>query len=155
VVLCTHSVRHLPAADYIIALNNGSVAEQGTFAHLSTRAGYVQRLGVGLEQEGNDVTADDEPSSCPEHEGQTRAGKQLEPTILVDSTQLSTSIAPEVAAARQVGDATVYKLYLKSMGWFVAACSLSFAALWGLFTNYPTICASPLSSIFNRFHQLT
>ena len=154
VVLCTHSVRHLPAADYIIAFNNGSVAEQGTFAHLTTRAGYVQRPGVALEQEGNDVTADDEPGPCPEHEGQTGSGKQLEPTILVDSTQSSTSIAPEVAAARQVGDTTVYELYLKSMGWFVAACSLFFAALWGLFTNCPTICASPISFYSQSFSSI-
>jgi ABC-type multidrug transport system fused ATPase/permease subunit len=148
VVLCTHSVRHLPTADYIIALENGSVAEQGTFIHLSTRAGYVQRLGVGLKQESNDTTADDEPGPCPEQEGQTVAGKQLEPTIIVGRTQSCTPIAPEVAAARQVGDATVYKLYFKSMGWVVASCSLFFAALWGLFTNYPTICTSPTAFYF-------
>jgi ABC-type multidrug transport system fused ATPase/permease subunit len=144
VVLCTHSVRHLPTADYIITLENGSVAEQGTFVHLSTRAGYVQRLELGLKQESEDTTADDEPGPCPEHKGQTGDGKKLEPAIIVNSTQSSTPIAPTVAAARQVGDATVYKLYIRSMGWFVAACSLFFAALWGLFTNYPTICASPL-----------
>lgn len=156
-VLCTHSVRHLPAADYIIALENGSVAGQGTFDHLSTRAGYVQRLGVGLKQEGSDTTADDEPGPGSEHEGQTGAGKQLETTIIVDSTQSSTPMDPAVDAARQVGDATVYKMYFKSMGWFVAACSLIFAALWGLFTNYSTICASPTALCFflNRFHQLT
>jgi ABC-type bacteriocin/lantibiotic exporter with double-glycine peptidase domain len=154
VVLCTHSVRHLPTADYIITLENGSVAEQGTFVDLSTRAGYVQRLGVGLKQEGNDTTTDDEPGPFPEHKGHTGADKQLEPAIIVDSTESSTPIAPEVAAVRQVGDATVYKVYFKSMGWFVAACSLFFAALWGLFTNYPTICASPLPFMSNLFHQL-
>ncbi|PYI33241.1 hypothetical protein BP00DRAFT_434635 [Aspergillus indologenus CBS 114.80] len=112
VVLCTHSVRHLPTADYIIALVNGSIAEQGMFSDLSSRAGYVQRLEVGIKQDSEDTTAEDEPG-------------------------------PAAAAARHIGDATVYKLYIRSMGWFVAACSLFFAALWGLFTNYPTICASP------------
>jgi ABC-type bacteriocin/lantibiotic exporter with double-glycine peptidase domain len=144
VVLCTHSVRHLPTADYIIALDNGSVAEQGTFVHLSTRAGYVQRLEVRLKQEGENTTADDEPGPCRKHQGQTGAGKKVGPVVNVNSTQSFTPIAPAAAAARQVGDATVYKVYIKSMGWFVAACSLFFAALWGLFTNYPTICVSPL-----------
>lgn len=145
VVLCTHSVRHLPTADYIMALENGSIAEQGTFVHLPTRAGYVQRLEVGLKPEGEDTNADDEPGPCPKlFEGQTRTGKKLDPAITVNSTQSSTLNASAEAGARQVGDATVYKVYIKSMGWFVAACSLFFAALWGLFTNYPTICESLL-----------
>ncbi|KAF4223150.1 hypothetical protein CNMCM6457_000707 [Aspergillus fumigatiaffinis] len=150
VVLCTHSVRHLPTADYIIALEKGRVVEQGTFAHLSTRAGYVQRLEVGLKQEDEHTAADDEPGPCPEHEGQT--GKELEPAITVNSTQSFTPISPAAAAARQVGDATVYKLYIKSMGWFVAACSLFFAALWGLFTNYPTIWLTYWSDATESVH---
>ncbi|KAF3400199.1 Canalicular multispecific organic anion transporter 1 [Penicillium rolfsii] len=152
VVLCTHSVRHLPAADYIIALDTGSVAEQGTFNHLSTHAGYVRRLGVELKQEDKSTIADDEPDHCDEHESQTGPGKKPEPAIIVDSPRLSTQIAPAVTAARQVGDATVYKLYLKSMGWFVAACSLFFAALWGLFTNYPTIWLTYWSDATESVH---
>ncbi|GFF94018.1 canalicular multispecific organic anion transporter 1 [Aspergillus udagawae] len=71
---------------------------------------------------------------------------------MVYSTQSSTPIAPAVAAAWQVGDATVYELYIKSMGWFVAACSLSFAALWGLFTNYPTIWLTYWSDATKSVH---
>ncbi|KAH1388703.1 hypothetical protein KXV50_009048 [Aspergillus fumigatus] len=153
VVLCTHSVRHLPTADYIIALENGSIAEQGTFVHLSTRAGYVQRLEVGLKPEGEDTNADDEPGPCPKlFEGQTRTGKKLDPAITVNSTQSSTLNASAEAGARQVGDATVYKVYIKSMGWFVAACSLFFAALWGLFTNYPTIWLTYWSDATESIH---
>ncbi|EAW21065.1 putative ABC transporter [Aspergillus fischeri NRRL 181] len=155
VVLCTHSVRHLPTADYIIALENGRLAEQGTFAYLSTHAGYVQRLEVGLKQEGEDTTTNNEPGPRPEHECQTGAGNtKLEPAITVNRTQSSTPIAPAVAAARQVGDATVYKLYVKSMGWFVAACSLFFAALWGLFTNYPTIWLTYWSDATESVHPV-
>ncbi|KAH8422602.1 putative ABC multidrug transporter [Aspergillus melleus] len=149
VVLCTHSVRHLPTADYIIALENGSVAEQGTFADLSTLPGYVQRLEVGLKQEDEDDA--DEPGPSPEQKNKTGAVKQqLEPATTANSTLSSAPIAPAVAMARQVGDATVYKLYIKSMGWFVAACSFFFAALWGLFTNYPTVCASPICSSLSK-----
>ncbi len=41
VVLCTHSIRHLPAADYIIALGDSTVVEQGSFDKLMTSQGYV------------------------------------------------------------------------------------------------------------------
>ncbi|RAH75408.1 putative ABC multidrug transporter [Aspergillus aculeatinus CBS 121060] len=155
VVLCTHSVRHLPAADYIIALENGGVAEQGTFSALSSRAGYVQRLEVGLKQDSEDTTAaDDEsgPGPYPEQEGQPGADKVVESETTFNSTQLSTPVAPAVATARHVGDATVYKLYIKSMGWFVAACSLFFAALWGLFTNYATIWLTYWSDATESIH---
>ncbi|KAL4960800.1 putative ABC multidrug transporter [Aspergillus stella-maris] len=138
VVLCTHSVRYLPIADHIIVLENGTVAKQGTFDALSTRPGYVQRLEVGLKEGSKDVV--NEPGPCPEA-GEIRAGeeKNLEPAATVNRTPSSVLIAPAVTAARQVGDTTVCKIYIKSMGWFVAGCSLLFAALWGLFTNYPTV----------------
>ncbi|KAL4936145.1 P-loop containing nucleoside triphosphate hydrolase protein [Aspergillus oleicola] len=73
-VLCTHSLRHLPTADHVIAFQNGSIAEQGTFVDLSTRPGYVQRLEVGLKQGRGDAA--DEPGPSPEQDD-TGAGKNL------------------------------------------------------------------------------
>ncbi|KAL5001715.1 ABC transporter type 1, transmembrane domain-containing protein [Aspergillus recurvatus] len=137
VALCTHSVRHLPTADHIIALENGSVAEQGTFVDLSTHPGYVQRLEVRLKQGSEDAAAATEPGFSPKQD-ETGAVKKPEPATTVKSTLSSAPIAPAVTAAQQVGDTTVYKLQIKSMGWFVAACSLVFAALWGVFTTYST-----------------
>ncbi|PLB55396.1 putative ABC transporter [Aspergillus steynii IBT 23096] len=145
VVLCTHSVRHLPAADYIVALEHSRVAEQGTFVDLSTRPGYVQRLEVGLKQEGENAAT--EPGPSPGQQGETGTGEKLEPANDISP------MAPAVAAARQVGDTTVYKLYIKSMGWFVAACSLFFAALWGLFTNYPTVWLTSWSDATESEHR--
>lgn len=47
VVLSTHSVRYLPFADHIIALNeNGTISEQGTFHELVANQGYVYGLNV-------------------------------------------------------------------------------------------------------------
>ncbi|KAJ5656628.1 hypothetical protein N7507_008578 [Penicillium longicatenatum] len=132
VVLCTHSIRHLPFADYIIALVDGIVKEQGTFDHLSTSQGYIQRLGL----KGN---LDREP--CEKPAPKHGATLQSQPTRVVKTTVGSgtTTLSADAIALRQVGDTTVYKHYFKSMGWFVAACSLFFAALWGFFTNYPSI----------------
>jgi ABC-type multidrug transport system fused ATPase/permease subunit len=133
VVLCTHSIRHLPFADYIIALEDGIVTEQGTFGHVSTSQGYIQRLGL----KGN---LNREPCEKPAHKN--GATLQSQPTRVVKTTVSSgtTNLSADAIALRQVGDTTVYRHYFKSMGWFVAACSLFFAALWGFFTNYPSIC---------------
>ncbi|KAJ5885363.1 hypothetical protein N7495_009873 [Penicillium taxi] len=90
VLLCTHSVRHLQAADYVIALEDGRVSEQGTFDTLMSGDSYIRRLKVK------------------------------------DSS-------------RQVGDGTVYKEYMKSMGWLLAGSAIFFSCLWGFFLNFSTI----------------
>ncbi|KIM98582.1 hypothetical protein OIDMADRAFT_181890 [Oidiodendron maius Zn] len=130
VLLCTHSIRHLPAADYIITLGDGTVIEQGSFEKLMTRQGYVQRLGVGASSD-----------SDPSHEKTTskKSMRESETQLLHTMTTNTSSLTPDTAESRQVGDKTVYKHYFKSMGLLVAAFSLFFAALWGFFTNFPTI----------------
>ncbi|KAI1146779.1 putative ABC multidrug transporter [Nemania diffusa] len=132
VVLCTHSIRHLPAADYIIALGNGTIAEQGTFASLMSRQGYVR--GLGLKD-----ASDSDTSS--ENEKITSVESVQEPQLLLlhNTTTNASSCEPDDDASRQIGDKTVYKHYFKSMGWFLAGSCLFFASLWGFFTNFPTI----------------
>ncbi|KAL4807422.1 P-loop containing nucleoside triphosphate hydrolase protein [Aspergillus unguis] len=51
VVLCIHSVRRLPAFDYVIVLQIGTVIEQGGFDDLLARPGYIQHFGLELKQE--------------------------------------------------------------------------------------------------------
>jgi ABC-type multidrug transport system fused ATPase/permease subunit len=130
VVLCTHSIRHLPAADYIIAFEDGAIREQGSFHDLSRIDGYVQSLGLN-------GTSD--RSSCEKSAPKNAAPSKLQVQSTTTSSDAS-SFMPNMVTSRQAGDAMVYKHYAKSMGWLVAACSLFFAALWGFFTNYPTIC---------------
>ncbi|AEO66964.1 uncharacterized protein THITE_2115585 [Thermothielavioides terrestris NRRL 8126] len=132
VVLCTHSVRHLPAADYIIALENGTVVEQGTFAGLMASQGYVQRLGLKSP-------SDSEASSSSER-ATPRTNLQERPPLLPHTSPAGAATrAPGGNESRQVGDRAVYKHYFKSMGWFLAASSLFFATLWGFFVNFPTV----------------
>jgi ABC-type multidrug transport system fused ATPase/permease subunit len=130
VVLCTHSIKHLPAADYIMVLGDGTIAEQGSFPQLMTSDGYVQRLG--LKDSSDDDTSAEEITS-----------QQLVESSRPQSHHISaveTPLASDTDQLRQVGDKTVYKHYAKSMGWFLAALSLFFGILWGFFTNFPTIC---------------
>ncbi|KAL4875611.1 P-loop containing nucleoside triphosphate hydrolase protein [Aspergillus karnatakaensis] len=132
VVLCTHSVKHLPAADHIIALEDRKIVEQGSFKSLSDSPGYVQRLGVKVEG------TSEEESSTPSPDLSPKIDTPRSHTATITSTSPA-YITEEVEAVRQLGDKTVYKHYINSMGRFIALCSLFFAALWGFFTNFPTI----------------
>ncbi|KAH7152638.1 putative ABC multidrug transporter [Dactylonectria macrodidyma] len=130
VVLCTHSIRHLPAADYIIALGDGTVVEQGSFEKLMSHQGYVQ--GLGLSSSYNSDASSEKTAS-------KRGLREPRPQLLQATITNASSIASEVDESRKVGDRTVYMTYFKSMGLFLAVCSMLFGILWGFFTNFPTI----------------
>ncbi|KAG8156982.1 hypothetical protein KVR01_013204 [Diaporthe batatas] len=130
VVLCTHSVKHLPSADHIVVLENGRVAEQGDYESLVTGQGYVERLGF--------ISSSSQNSELQE----------AEPPARTTESQLKRSITRPADAlmateqSLQVGERTVFKHYFQSMGWILAAFCLFFAALWGFFTNFPTVWLS-------------
>jgi ABC-type multidrug transport system fused ATPase/permease subunit len=128
VILCTHSIKHLPAADYIMVFDGGIVAEQGTFGELMDGEGYVQRLGLKEFSDSDDSSAE------------MTSKAESKPQPLRTLTKDTLALAPVTDQSRQVGDRTVYKHYAKSMGWFLTGLSVFFAILWGLFTNFPTIC---------------
>ncbi|KAK4059940.1 hypothetical protein Trihar35433_10484 [Trichoderma harzianum] len=129
VVLCTHSVRHLPAADYVIVLEDGIVSEQGTFNKLMANRGYLQRLGLKKSSENNVRPQ----RSVPKGNVQESTSEEIRTTIPIVDTN------PSADASRQVGDRTVYKHYMMNMGWSVAASALFFATLWGFLLNFSTI----------------
>lgn len=133
VVLCTHSVRHLPASDHIIALGNGTVVEQGRFEDLMTGKGYVKRLGLKNSSDSDALSQESGTKGSP--------GDSEPPSLHITATHATTG-PPGTDEARRAGDKTVYKHYFKSMGIVLAASSLFFGALWGFFTNFPTICES-------------
>lgn len=130
VVLCTHSIRHLPVADYIIALGEGTVIEQGTFDELMARDGYIRRLGLRGGSE-SDTSSEATPSN--KHDVKIEAEK------FHNVSTNAVLVGLDISKSRQIGDRAVYKHYFKSMGVFLATCSLFFAALWGFFNNFPTV----------------
>lgn len=132
-VLCTHSIRHLPASDHIIALGDGTVVEQGSFEKLMSSQGYVQCLGLKSSSESDASSEDTRP-------GQKRSLEEPEAPLLHLTSTKKSEQAAGADEARRAGDKTVYKHYFKSMGILLAASSLFFGALWGFFTNFPTIC---------------
>jgi ABC-type multidrug transport system fused ATPase/permease subunit len=143
VVLCTHSIGHLPAADYIVALGQGTVVEQGRFDKLMARPhGYVQHLGLRSPSDSEISSS----NSTPKQGGSTYQDPAS--LVLAATTSHASMAAPNVDESRKVGDKTVYKHYIKSMGWVLAVFSLFFAALWGFFTNFSTVCKYDIMSRF-------
>ncbi|CAI7602046.1 unnamed protein product [Penicillium glandicola] len=130
VVLCTHSIRHLPVADHIIALGNSTIVEQGSFHKLMANRGYIQRLGL---KASSDSDAPTEITTAK------KSAQESNPQILHTTITNTSSTAPDADASRQMGDKTVYKHYFKSMGLVLATFSLFFGVLCGFFGNFPTI----------------
>ncbi|EED19910.1 ABC multidrug transporter, putative [Talaromyces stipitatus ATCC 10500] len=130
VVLCTHSIKHLPAADYIIALGDGTILEQGSYDELVARQGYIKRLGLSGSLDSS--ASSDKSTSM-------KGIREVNSQLLRTTTINISSSEPDTDSSRQVGDKTVYIHYFKSMGWFLAACSLFLAALWGFFSTFPNI----------------
>ncbi|KAJ4003924.1 hypothetical protein NW752_012062 [Fusarium irregulare] len=130
VVLCTHSVRHLPAADHIVALGNGTIVEQGSFAELISRPGYVHSIGLKSSSD-SDITSERRAS-----EDRSETAKF---EVCVAPAQSLLSVTADEDGSRQHGDRSVYGHYTKSVGPIFVVLSLFFASLWGFFTNFPTI----------------
>lgn len=126
VVLCTHSVRHLPAADHIIALGyNNTITEQGTFEDLTkNERGYVR--GLGIKSSSGSASINESEA------GTTASGPR--PNLLLRTSTMTTMFSEPGDKKRQRGDKGVYKHYLKAMGYFLVA-SIVFCAIVGGFTN--------------------
>jgi ABC-type multidrug transport system fused ATPase/permease subunit len=113
VVVCTHSVRHLPFADQIIALGNGTVIEQGDFTELMKNNKYVHSLGVKHR--------DTDSSSSGDEKSETTVTATAVRAIPPPSTAQTAE-----DKARQQGDFSIYKHYFKSVGaWAVIGVALA------------------------------
>ncbi|KAF4440439.1 putative ABC multidrug transporter [Fusarium austroafricanum] len=130
VVLCTHSVKHLPAADHIIALRDGTIAEQGTFTELMARPGYVYSIGLESSSDNSSVST---TGSLKEDAQEPKFEVNMNPP------PSATTEASDDDGSRQNGDRTVYKHYAKSVGPLIVVLTLLFATFWGFLTNFPTI----------------
>ncbi|PQE21899.1 ABC multidrug transporter protein [Rutstroemia sp. NJR-2017a BVV2] len=145
VVLCTHSVRHLPVADFIIALGDGTIVEQGNFHDLISRPGYVQRLGLKESSESD---------TSSERTDLKRVVQESKQQVLYAATAKTLSPSPDPDASRQNGDKTVYKHYARSVGWLITILSLFFGALWGFLTNFSTIWLTYWTDGISPKHQI-
>lgn len=106
------SVRHLHLADNIIVLDkSGRAIEQGTFADLRSQNGFVSRLVLHPEllESGKSEVASSTAVSAPS------IPKILQGPSANDAADL----------ARKTGDISVYKYYIKSIGWKIGLANLA------------------------------
>ncbi|KAH8203470.1 hypothetical protein TruAng_002341 [Truncatella angustata] len=99
VLLATNAVHQLPSADNIIVLSTpGRIAQTGSFADLQAQDGYVKSLALEARFSHEDDDA---------REGDTNTS--ADPPLV-------TTAGDESDLARQTGDRSLYKFYLKSVG---------------------------------------
>ncbi|PVH82350.1 ATPase-like protein [Cadophora sp. DSE1049] len=133
-VLCTHTVRHLPSADQIVALSSeGTIAEQGTFKNLLANQKYIHSLGISVPDDR--VSVDTSSTVMMEEEMKPEA-QAVPPTLAVPETQESGHIDRK---NRMTGDSTVYKHYLGSLGRTSISALILFGLGWGFFYNWGNV----------------
>ncbi|KAK0666398.1 putative multidrug resistance-associated protein [Cercophora samala] len=149
-VLCTHSIRHLPSADHIVALgSDGRIVEQGTFQALLRNDKYVNSLGV----KESDASSEEADSAPLEKSGLFQFPKAV-PTKI-------TAFSPEADKTRATGDVTVYRYYLARLNTFGVVVLVIAGFGWGFCINFSTIwlkfwsedVASPQPQRSNAFYN--
>jgi ATP-binding cassette subfamily C (CFTR/MRP) protein 1 len=117
-------VRHLWLADCIIVIGaDGRIAEQGTFETLRSQNGFVGKLLFDPELK---------PYSGP---GPSYGGDSMtRPSATIPHVLRGAPANNAADLARRTGDFSVYKYYLRSIGWkialvCIASCSASMIGL--------------------------
>lgn len=97
-------MHRLAAADYVVVLDKGQIAQQGTFEQLNSKMGYVQSLNIEeLKEDMLQAKPDGVDQIVVAKEFVTIPGPE-KPGIDMDDE-------------RQTGDSAIYKYYIGSIGW--------------------------------------
>ncbi|KAB5582941.1 ABC transporter [Coniochaeta sp. 2T2.1] len=134
VVLCTHSIRHLPSADHILALGSeGTLVEEGNFDDLVANKKYVHSLGVKSSRDsGSESSSGRQTPAAATMDDETT--RQLFRTKTIEAAERNPG-----DQTRILGDSTVYKYYYASIGAFWLLLFLACGVLTGFFYNWPTV----------------
>lgn len=132
-VLCTHSIRHLPAADHIIALADGTIVEQGSFRELMANQKYVHSLGVKVRDPKEYVTAPTNSAAVDVEE------PTLDPLIRAKTTTETSAQSDDELGTRRNGDSKVYGHYYKSIGFWPSLIFAVIALACGFLWNFQNI----------------
>ncbi|KAF2175191.1 P-loop containing nucleoside triphosphate hydrolase protein [Zopfia rhizophila CBS 207.26] len=124
-ILCTHSVRHLPSADHIIALGVDGTIVEDNFYDLVENSKYVHWLGV--------KTADSDSSL----EGEQETPEDNAPEI--PKLPKSQVLSNELDKARQMGDFKVYRHYFSNTSKLSILLFLLSGVLFGIGSNFSTV----------------
>lgn len=132
VVLCTHSIKHLPSADHIIALGvDGSLVEQGSFPDLMANESYVQSLGI--KEAAITQSSGDAQSATITKMPTTQKKSPSAP--VPKSNELDTS----GEKGRMMGETAVYGYYFSRIPKIVTIAIVCLGICWGFSSNFTTI----------------
>ncbi|KAL2075027.1 hypothetical protein VTL71DRAFT_8807 [Oculimacula yallundae] len=133
-LLCTHTIRHLPSADHIVALStDGRIAEQGTFKDLLSNEQYIHSLGITASADRIPLKS---ASTVTASEITKLEAPQIESTK-PSTKQLGSGHVDE--KKRMTGDSSVYKYYLGSLGKTSITAFIVFGLGWGFFYNWGNV----------------
>lgn len=133
-VLCTHSIRHLPLADHIVAVGaDGTIVEQGHFDDLVANQKYVHSLGVKAKA-GLDSGSRASKTSF-------EVGSMAQDTLLhaKTATEVNAVTEEDMGVSRMNGDKAVYKHYMQSIGFWPLPFFVLSALVYGFFYNWMTV----------------
>ncbi|KAF7524216.1 hypothetical protein PCG10_005908 [Penicillium crustosum] len=138
VILCTNAIRHLPSADYIVALGtDGTVVEQGRFPDLVANHQYVHSLGVQADANGISHPTTIPKIPQPGIEIQTKSGQAS-----TADDEASVAETDDKKSSRKLGDLSIFAHYCRSIGTFWLSSFFLIGLLCGFFYNFPTIWLS-------------
>ncbi|KAM0274379.1 hypothetical protein ACHAQH_007916 [Verticillium albo-atrum] len=125
-ILCTHSVRHLPLADHIIALDMGGViVEEGSFDDLMRNKKYVANLNIEASSD-DDAEEETDPAAPPSIVQVPR--RQFTPIERIHGDDNS----------RQTGDTKVYGHYMRALSKWSLVVLISSALVHAFCNNMAT-----------------
>ncbi|KAK5093572.1 hypothetical protein LTR70_004619 [Exophiala xenobiotica] len=119
VIFVPHAVKHLPHADYVVALgSSGKIEQQGSFNVLRAQPGYIQALAIGSHDRKQDGVDPEKP--CAQENA-----KENDPVAEAD-------------LSRQIDDSAIYRYYLSVAGIVPAVLMLLFAITSASFVSVST-----------------
>jgi ATP-binding cassette subfamily C (CFTR/MRP) protein 1 len=118
----------LPLADKVVVLgSDGSILEQGTFEDLRSQDGFISKLLLHPELLLSNTN--------------TRVGDDIESkkklTVPDNKPIRSATVNDTADLTRRIGDLSVYKYYLKAIGWKIALTIASACIVSSLATTFP------------------
>ncbi|TVY83108.1 ABC transporter FUM19 [Lachnellula suecica] len=129
VILATHAIRHLHISDHIIVLGtDGNIFEQGSFDQLRSRDGFINKIIRQpdiLQTKAQEITTIATSSKIP----QPVMPKALRGPTANDNNDLT----------RRIGDLSVYKYYISSIGWKIALVNGVTSVVYVLSANFPQL----------------
>lgn len=120
-----NTVNLLPSADKIIALDKGTILEQGTFGELKAARGYVYSFCLQYVNDKTSEGGTEETVSRNTYKPAAEKGR-------------ITEAGTPTGKARQVRDFSVYIYYVQTIGWGYTCIFLVLEAFWAFFTTFPS-----------------